>query len=595
MNPLKQEEVSRLREALIWSRQRLQVFRENRYDALRQYVGANYSEDGANDKVPLNMLELFVTIYQHSLAAKNPAVSITTKYAQLKATAAKLELAVTNLMNEIEIEKTFARAVKDALFSIGIVKVGLCRETTIEYNGRTHDIGRPYADRISLDDWVHDMTAREIGAAQFMGNRYRMDYEEFMDRKDFNAKAKQDMDVGGDDVYDLYNEGGDTKAAAISQGQEAHEDGQFRKEVELWDLWLPRDGLLVTLRADTDHDGRPLKVMEWDGPEKGPYHILSFCEVPDNVMPLAPIANLIDMHTLANSLFRKLGRQAERQKTVLGVQSGAQDDGNRIIDADDGDVLALDNPDRSREYSFGGISQESLAMLLQVRGLFTYLGGNLDALGGLTTQAPTLGQEELLAASSSRRVTEMQKITARWAQEIVRDLTWYAYTDPLWSPQMLMRIANTDIDIPVGLTPEEREADYLDFNFKVEPYSMSMQSPQQKLQSVMQVFQTIILPLAPNMQQQGIGVNFEGLLKTIAKYLNMTELEDILHFAPGVLDLGEGPQGQPSPRSAYSHRVHERVNRPGATMQGNEQVLSNVLLGGNPQQAERNAVSRAPG
>lgn len=54
-----------------------------------------------------------------------------------------------------------------------------------------------------------------------------------------------------------------------------------------------------------------------------------------------------------------------------------------IISSNDGETLRLDNPDRAREYRFGGIDQPSLAFLLQVKDLFVYLGGNLDSLGGL--------------------------------------------------------------------------------------------------------------------------------------------------------------------------------------------------------------------
>ena len=51
------DKMSRLSEAIMFSRRKMQPFRENRLKAIRQYVGTNYSENGATDKVPINLLE----------------------------------------------------------------------------------------------------------------------------------------------------------------------------------------------------------------------------------------------------------------------------------------------------------------------------------------------------------------------------------------------------------------------------------------------------------------------------------------------------------------------------------------------------------
>ncbi len=49
-----------LRKAIEHSRRRLQPYREKRVVAVREFVGRNYSDTGSRDRVPVNMLELFI-------------------------------------------------------------------------------------------------------------------------------------------------------------------------------------------------------------------------------------------------------------------------------------------------------------------------------------------------------------------------------------------------------------------------------------------------------------------------------------------------------------------------------------------------------
>lgn len=54
----------------------------------------------------------------------------------------------------------------------------------------------------------------------------------------------------------------------------------------------------------------PIRIVDWEGPESGPFCILGFSEVPDQTMPLAPAATWYDLHNMINVLYRKMRRQA---------------------------------------------------------------------------------------------------------------------------------------------------------------------------------------------------------------------------------------------------------------------------------------------
>ena len=69
----------------------------------------------------------------------------------------------------------------------------------------------------------------------------------------------------------------------------------------------------------------------------------------------------------------------------------------------------MDDPQSINTFKFGGIDQQNLAFLLQVKNLFNYYGGNIDTLGGLGPQSSTVGQDRLISESASRRLADTRK------------------------------------------------------------------------------------------------------------------------------------------------------------------------------------------
>ena len=147
-------------------------------------------------------------------------------------------------------------------------------------------------------------------------------------------------------------------------------------------------------------------------------------------------------------------------------------------------------------------------------------------------------------------------------------------------------------EIPVTYRAWEREGDYLDYNYEIVPYSMQYESPRQRLNGLLTIFTQLFIPLAPVMAQQGIGINYQALSRQVSELSNLPELNDLLIFSQPAPNPGEiGPVGQPPRQSPVTRRENVRINRSGATLGGKRQILAQALFGGNPQQAEREAVS----
>jgi len=595
--------LQRLRRAVETSRRKLEPFRRRHKRAVELFAGDGYGDEGESKPQHLNMMELAINIYERHLVGRPPQVNIFTRNPELGPTGAKLEAIMNDLLKQFKIHASLQRAVRSALFSLGIVKVG--SSVTGSYSIDNFEIDRqePFVKSILLDDWVHDMSARHWEDIAFAGHRYRMPVEMAREEETFKKDAREKLNAADQPHFNEF--GGDERIHTLSQGYGMHED-EYEPYVELWEIWLPRHKQLVTL-SPLDGDN-PLRVVDWTGPDEGPFHPLWFNEVDGQTMPLSPAMLWSGMHELINGLYRKLERQANRYKRIGVTRGEDTEDAETLRQTSDGEIAAVLNPDAIQEKAFGGIDQQSFAFMLQSKDLFSWLCGNLDSLGGLGASSETVGQDAMLRESSSQRISHMQDSVMLWTKRVLSDFGYYIWSDPIETYPSIMKVPGMG-NMHGTLSPMEREEhSYYYHEVDIRPYSMQFQSPQQRMSVINQLMQQVILPTLPMLQQQGLQLNLPGLMETYAKYADLPELKNILipvnqgstpsdsmqpTTAPEseLQEEGSGDDGRVS-QSPVTHRTNERVSRPGATRQGAEASLVQTMMGGNPQQSEQDAMNR---
>lgn len=569
-------DVRRLQDAVDWSRRQLEVPRRARVDAVKQFVGGHYARGGAEKLVPVNLLELAVTIYLRHLAARAPRVMVTSRVDELKPFARNMELALNQIPDEIGLEATFRRAVLEALFGgVGVVKVGIAS------GGDTvqgHDVGRTFVDLVSLDDYFLDMAAKSREAIQFEGNDYWLDVE--------SARAMGDGAGLEPDEHTVHGEDGEPRAEGV--GRDTGAD-LLREKVWLRDVWVPSEQCLITYAVKTR---KVIREVPWDGPESGPYHSLSFTDVPGNLLPLAPVSLWLDMHELANVLFRKLAKQAIAKKTVAAFAGGNDESVEALKRAADGEGIKYTGQD-PKQIQVGGIDAPTLAFFLQNRDLFNYLGGNLDTLGGLAPSAETASQDRLLNEAAGARMASMKGAVVSFARGVWKALAWYEWTDPVRVRAIAKPIPGTDMVLRREWSAETREGDFLDFNLDVDPYSMEDDTPATKVQKLLAVLERVVFPAMPLIQAAGGQLDSRRLMELLARYEGLDELRELIRFGEPIEgDPSSGGSGAPSFKPAHTKRTYERVNRPGATRSGKDDVMSRLLMGGGVQQSEAASLSR---
>ena len=556
-------------------------FDRKRKEAYEQFVGFHYGENGG-DKVPLNFIELAANIYRRALVASSPAALVVPPSQSLVPQATSFELAVNKTLRDIDFEGTMMGWVMEALFApMGVLKIGLDVDSVEEIEGVQVWYGPPNVELVLWDDWVHDLNARSMSKISFCGNRY------FLEREDALLSGLYDPEAVKQ--YPKTEEGGGREIEShpnIDMVRDENSVGaeDYRDMLEVWDIYLPKEGLIVTLSLD--HPSLPpLRIIEWSGPKDGPYRFLQFEPVPGTTIPLPPVSLWMDIHKLSNRMFNKLGRQADRQKTVLLVHNSATDDGRRITEASDGEAISVSAAaGQVSEFTTGGADQVSLGFLLQLKQLFSYFAGNLEALGGLGAMSGTVGQDQLLTQSASQRVQSMQKEVYCATKKVLQDIGWYLWTDELAQIPITKKIQGTQQTVQSTWTPGMMQGEFMDYQIDIQPYSLQARSPEERLNSIKSFFIEILLPAIPLLEQQGITPNMEVLIKAFAKLSNIPEMNDLVSYAnakPG--DDEEGPMKTPSTTT----RKYVRTSQPGKTDRGAEQVMMQALFGGESQMSEK--------
>jgi len=594
-NPDDSVQLQKLIKSLRASYRSLDKHRQKRRELIRDFTGDwSAQSDSYVEKMPVNMLALTFDVYLMYLAGNSPRVILPTFREDLMPFAANMEAVINRELEAIEFDRTLRRWVMEAMFCMGVLKCGITDSEYVEIIPGQPQPGQEYfCDVIDFDDFVFDTQAKSWDKITFIGDRYKVDYDAVRGSSDYSEEARKSLKVAEQgDVWNSDSSGGRADEIGIDARRQVSEEDVWKKTSWVWDICLPEEGLILTVADNSEDVTKPLKVVEYQGPATSPYHTLFFTDVPSSTMPLPPGQVLKSLNKAINSLYRKLIDQAKRQKTLASYREGEEVEAEKIQRAGDGELVGLSNPDSVKEIKFGGAAQENMAFAIQLSDTFSRLAGNLDALGGLGPQSETFKQDQMIHSTASQKAAKMTREVVDGTTAIIRDLAFNIWSDPYRTYRTSRRIPEFDAELEVVVEPDDRPASFEEFDVKIEPYSMSYRSPQQRANEITRVITQLVMPMMPMLQQQGIGVDSQQLFEILSKYMSLPELNQILTY-----QQTEGPdlQNQPSPGSPNTKRTYEHVSRPGATRQGHNQIMQQILAGGNPQESERAVLGRPTG
>jgi hypothetical protein len=575
------EKRGRLLKAIKSSREALEPYRRVRKYMVEQYCGSWYDRTTPQDedRILVNLMNQTARIYTVALAANNPQVLVTTPHVEELPFARRFEVNLNKLIGDMELDKTFRSIVLDAFFCIGCGVV-MMRDTDTRFHGLLEseedvwlDPGEPWLNRVSLDDLIVDMPAKELSKMRFCGHRYRADYEKVMDEPGYDKKVKDKLKPTSREAFD-------GTGATREIGTDPSEDDDLKDMIWLQDVWIAENNSVVTMACD-NADVAPLIEREWIGSQAGPYKFLSLGDVPDRIIPASPAINLIGMHRLQNRLHCRMEDDSDAHRVVNVYPPGMEDDANALRTAERNGWYRGKSPEQIKQFESGGIDQRDMGLATFLQDEYDRLAGNLQAMGGLGAQAATATQEQMIYGELSRNVADMRMAVVGFASECILDLGRLMWEDQTLELQSSIPIGNSGIQIRSDWTPEDRMGAFEDYQFQVEPYSMVFKTPEQKLQELFQVLQQLA-PLWPMFQASGATLDAEAIVDEIARLKNRPEFKRFITFASPAMMLG-GDENTIRQSPVTSRETVRRNVPTGGTAEARTNSMVQSLMGGRPQ------------
>lgn len=567
MNITNEIERNRLQKVIQGHYRALEPFRNLMRELVMEYAGSSYGAVGNRPKYQtmIPMIKQMTEAYQMALVANRPKIMVSTKRSEpeIKFFAKKYEVAVNNLIEEIGLQYTLRSWVLDALFGLGIIKIHMADAGEVQIETDLWmDPGKPFASNVSLDNFVYDMGAPKFEMCKFAGDAYRISYDDLKNGDIYDQNVVKNVTPSSRFGTDS------DRLERISKGWEVDQD-ELEPMVDLLDVWVARDKMIYTFVLDRNASlfnpsGPALAVMPWDGPEFGPYHLLCFNDVPENIMPTSVVADLAEMARLVNAIMRKQSRRARSQKKMMTFTPAASGAAEKAIRAGDDAAIEVLDTKQIGTLEMGGIDAANAQFMTQVMEIFNSSAGNLTALLGLGAQADTVGQEELIHGSVGKKVAQMQYRVVDGTSRVVHDLAYMLWEDKYKQMPGEIPIDGADgYSYPGHWTPEERLGDFLCYQFDVDIYSMPYSSPSQKANALTQLLTQIYMPSMQAMMAQGGAVDFQAMTAMFAELYNLPGLTDLVKFS-GLPDQqagqgGGGDGGDPGLPSSTT-RTYNRVS-----------------------------------
>ena len=590
-----QQKRDRLYKAIRSSRDALEPFRRVRQTLIKDYVGSWYTESGAENKTLVNLMNQTARIYTVALAANNPSVLVSTPRMDMLPFARRFEVNLAKLISDMALDETFRMIVLDAFFCLGCGVV-MMRDTDTRFHGLLAseedvwlDPGEPWFNRVSLDDLILDMTAKELSKMRYCGHRYRADFEKVMDEPGYDKKVKDKLRPTNREHHDSV---GATRDMASDWG--SAQDDDLKDMIWLQDIWIAENNTIVTLPCD-QQDMEPLIERPWTGSQAGPYKFLSLGETPDNIIPTSPAMNLKGMHDLQNRLHRRMEADSDANRVVNVFPPGMEDDAERLRTAERNGWYRGKSPESIKQFQSGGVDQRDMALATFIQTEYDRLAGNLQAMGGLGQQASTLGQEELIHGNVSKNVADMRMAVVSFASKCILDLGRLMWEDETLELKTSMEVGNTGINVTSDWTPDYREGEFDDYEFRIEPYSMIFRTPEQKLQELFQVIREIA-PLWPMFQASGASIDAQAIVEEIARLKNRPEFKRFITFAAPAEMLG-GDENTVRQSPVTSRETIRKNVSSGGTEAARSNAMIQTLMGGQPQinSQQRNSMLQGVG
>lgn len=553
----------RLGRAVASSYRKIEPFRLLTAGLVREYAGPAYGENAEEEgrEKFVNLMNQAVDAYLMLLSAALPQVLVSSPILKHSGFAEHFRVAINNLLKQIDFGATHKEWVMNAFFCMGVLKIHLADSgQTVAADNILMDPGMPFASAVALDNFVYDTSARKAEEAKFMGDMYRIPFESLEDPNLYDQAVVKRIGVQPTSKTGCDGD----RLEKISTGQEVDDD-ELEPMVDLADIYVARERKVYTFVVTNRHDftlsAEPVAEFDWTGTKRGPYRILGFGDIPENIMTVGPAVQLAALDNLVNNLMTKQARQAQRQKENPVYTPAGTESAKNLSDSFDGEWLQVQDPREVSVVRQGGPDQANQQFMFDAMKLFDRMAGNLPAMLGLGTSADTVGQERLIHASGSRKEGKMQEVCLRATTSVIEELAFLLWLDDFNTiPGQVSLDGFPDYRAQSDWVPGDREGEFKDYQFEIDVYSMSYQSPAERVMAINKLIGEVYAPMLQQLAEQGGAIDFSRLTSMYSDLLNLPRLKEIVVFTSPIDDMGAGPSVSGGGKPSHTERRYVRQN-----------------------------------
>ena len=500
---------------------------------IASWASGFYSE-GNTPYHSINLIGRGVDTLVPFLIEGDPKFLVETKVANYRPWALITQLALNQFISQLKLAKNVLTPVAfNSMFGAGITKTMLSHSANIVRGDEIIRTGNPSVTVISNSNYIGDPAAKRRQDFSVEGDVYMLPTEyakDFFDKKINGGKGNI-----ADFIRPDHKHFQEYSAEEITKPNYDRSKLGLRDQTTFIDLYIYDENIVVTIMPD-GRKAKVLRTVEWKGPEGGPYDYLGYKFPPDTAVPLPPAWSWHDLDMTMNILFDKTREQAENQKKIIAYEASATKDARRVKDAPNMGAVRVDNIQGLKEIEYGGPSPMNFDWLNYAEQEFTKQGGSPDVLGGRGSQAPTLGQEQLVMSNATRIV---RSFVTRWndfVSSIGMKLAYDFWENPTSHMEVIREIPGYG-QLPAVFTTPDRVGKFQDFVYNLVPYSMTSDSPEIKFQKLMQFMTSWVLPTMKMGQMQGNQIDVATATKILGEYLGFENLNQwYISSVPGQLD-----------------------------------------------------------
>lgn len=563
---------ARLTECVDWSRTRGQPYRDLNQLLVDAAMGEYYPRFiGPKPDVPINLMWMTHRAMSRWLYMRNPRGTATTQPTPWKSFAEDAAMALNRTIVAADFGSTISKVVDQSLYSVGALFL------SADYVGDEEGMKQKLVlENVPFADLVWDVGCRDMRESDYLG---RKAYVKLIDVRqhplldpESRAKVQASRVDGSDDVANWQRASGSF-----------HTD--LYDYVELYQVWDRADNRMYVWPCDQ----KDLMLMgeKWSGPRQGPIRLLHYGSPPGHPYPVAPMASVYRLARAANILLTKALQQQQVSKGLLLYTSAQKDEAKDVVDSPDlNSVLQEHGP--LRWTHTGGADPATVSMAELARKLFGYAVGNLDQLLGLSTQAPTLGQERMLGEATTANMQDMAEEVNKFVKGAVTDAYWFNIRAPKGESRLWKQLGRTGLSYDVPWTPEKRrQIEEMDFEIDVEPYSYRSRTPDGRLADFLGALQ-VLGQWSPQMAAQGMMLDMDAIFRIIAKYKDLPELHEavITNQDPQRLSELMGSRAGQAPTSAMGKPNGNYTRRSESDGAGENLELLRMMGNGQNQAVE---------